>query len=110
VLCLAAERGNNRALEALLVGRANVALADSKGWTAAHWAAGKGHAPCLCLLLDAGAPKEAKAELEFAPLHLAAQEGHAECCSVLISSGCDVDARDNERYAPLYYAAKNGHT
>jgi len=56
VLCIAAELGNERALEALLVGRANVALADSKGRTAAHWAAYKGHAPCLRLLLTRARP------------------------------------------------------
>jgi len=44
-----------------------------------------GHAPCLRLLLDAGAPKEVKMDEGFMLLHCAAQEGHAECCSVLIA-------------------------
>jgi len=109
VLCLAAERGNDRALEALLVGRANVALADSKGLTAAHWAAYNGHASALRLLLDAGAPKDAKEGDEWTPLHLAAQEGHAECCLLLITSGCCFDARNNNRGTPLQYAARKGH-
>jgi len=92
VLCIAAECGSERALEALLTGRANVALADSEGWTAVHSAAYNGHAPCLRLLLDAGAPKAAKNEKGWTSLHLAAQEGHRECCSLLIAAGCDVDA------------------
>jgi len=109
VLCIAAECGSDRALEALLTGRANVALADSEGWTAAHFAAYKGHADCLRRLLDAGAPKDAKEEDEWTPLHLAAQEGDAECCSVLFASGCAVDARNNEQGTPLHCAAKNGY-
>jgi len=109
VLCIAAQRGSKHALEALLVGHANVALADSKGWTAAHKAACFGHAPCLRLLLDAGAPKDAKEESGFSPLHHAAQEGHAECCSLLISSGCSLEARNNKQSGPLYFASKNGY-
>jgi len=68
-----------------------------------------GHAPCLRLLLDAGAPKDAKEEDGFTPLHYAAQEGHAECCSLLISSGCKLDALNSEHLTPLYWASKNGH-
>jgi len=109
VLCTAAEAGSERALEALLVGRTNVTLADSKGWTAAHWAAYKGNARCLRLLLDAGAPKDAKEEEEWTPLHLAAQEGEAECCSLLLAAGCCLDARTDQLATPLHSAALNGH-
>jgi len=109
VLCLAAKRGKERALEVLLVGRANSALADSKGWTAAHFAAFKGHAPCLRLLLDAGAPKDAKAEEGWMPLHLAAQEGHAECCSLLLASGCNINAGNDVQTTPLHCAAMHSH-
>jgi len=107
VLCLAAERGNDRVVEALLVGRANMALADREGMTAAHWAAYRGHAPCLHPLLDAGAPKETKTEGGSTPLRLAAQEGHAECCSLLLAAGCAVNA-GCDRGTPLHSAARNG--
>ena len=83
VLCLAAGYGSTRALNALLDGCANVALADKKGWTAAHCAAFKGHAPALQALLAAGASTEATQQSGATPLHLAAQEGHTECCSLL---------------------------
>ena len=59
VLCLAAAEGSARSLNALLTGHANITLVDSKGGTAAHYAARYGHAPCLRLLLDAGTPKDA---------------------------------------------------
>ena len=109
VLCIATECGSKHALEALLVGCANVALANKKGWTAAHSASYFGHAPCLRLLLDAGAPKDAKTEQGATPLHLASLEGHAECCSLLIASGCAADARNNEQGTPLHCAAVGGH-
>jgi len=93
VLCIAAQNGSERALKALLDGRANLALADKKGMTAAHWAALKGRIACLRLLIDAGAQLEAKTSSGgFTPLHLAAQEGHAECCSLLLAMGSDANA------------------
>jgi len=93
VLCIAAQEGSERALKALLDGGANVNLADKSGNTAAHPAAGLGHAPCLRLLLDAGANLEAKNADGYTPLHHAAREGHAECCSLLLSKGCNANAR-----------------
>ena len=60
VLCLAAQYGSARSLKALLTGGADVLLADKGGNTALHWAAQKGHTACIGLLLEAGAPLEAK--------------------------------------------------
>jgi ankyrin repeat protein len=94
VLCIAAQRGSERALKALLDGRANHSLADKKGWTAAHQAADFGRIACLRLLVDAGAQLEAKTTGRGStPLYLAAQEGHAECCSLLLAKGSDANAR-----------------
>jgi len=61
VLCVAAREGAARSLKALLTGGADVRLADKNGCTALHWAALKGEAACIALLLEAGAPLEAKA-------------------------------------------------
>jgi len=60
-LCLAAQEGAARSLKALLTGGADVRLADKTGGTALYWAAWKGDTACIALLLDAGAPLEAKA-------------------------------------------------
>jgi ankyrin repeat protein len=79
----------------LLDGRANLALADKQGMTAAHHAAAAGRTTCLRQLLDAGAIVDAGDDAGYTPLHLAAQEGHSECCSLLLATGCDANARSN---------------
>jgi len=93
VLSFAAQSGSEHALKALLDGRANHALVDKKGWTAAHDSAYEGHTGCLRLLIDAGAQLTAVNDAGYLHLHLAAQEGHAECCSLLLSRGSDANAR-----------------
>jgi len=93
VLCIAAQKGSERTLKALLDGRANHALTDEKGMTAAHHAAAAGHTTCLRQLLDAGAIVDAGDDAAYTALHLAAQEGHAECCSLLLAKGSDANAR-----------------
>jgi len=60
VLCIAAQEGSARSLKALLTGGADVRLANKAGSTALHWAAQKGDTACIGLLLEAGAPLEAK--------------------------------------------------
>jgi len=65
VLCLAAHEGSTRSLKALLTGGADVRLADKNGCTALFWAASNGEAACIALLLEAGAPLEAKAVRYF---------------------------------------------
>jgi len=65
VLCLAANEGSARSLKALLTGGADVLLVDKDGYTALHWAAREGHAACIVLLLEAGAPLEVKGVSAF---------------------------------------------
>jgi hypothetical protein len=60
VLCYAAQRHAARSLKALLTGGADVRLADKNGSTALHRASQKGDTACISLLLEAGAPLEAK--------------------------------------------------
>jgi len=60
VLCHAAAQGAARSLKALLTGGADARLADKQGYTALHWAGQEGYTACISLLLDAGAPLEAK--------------------------------------------------
>jgi len=110
MLCFAAQLGSERALQALLDGRANHVLADLKGWTAAHHSAEYGRTNCLRLLIDAGAQLEAKALRGFTPLLLAAQHGHAECCTLLLAMGSDANARTDYGETPLIQAITFEHS
>jgi len=65
VLCLTAFHGSARSLKALLTGGADVRLAEKGGDTALLWASRKGHTACVALLLEAGAPVEAKGVSAF---------------------------------------------
>jgi ankyrin repeat protein len=60
VLCIAASNSAARSLKALLTGGADVRLVDRHGCSALHWAAQKGLMACISLLLETGAPLEAK--------------------------------------------------
>jgi len=60
VLCIAASNSAARSLKALLTGGADVRLVDRHGCSALHWAAQEGNTACVSLLLEAGAPLEAK--------------------------------------------------
>jgi len=68
VLCIAANEGSARSLTALLMGGADMLLADKDGETALHWAARKGYTACIGQL-EAGAPLEAKGVSVFRELN-----------------------------------------
>jgi ankyrin repeat protein len=53
----------------------SLALRDSCGWTALHWAATGAQAPVIRLLLEAGAPLDATDDSGRLPLHACAQAG-----------------------------------
>jgi uncharacterized protein len=62
------------------------------------------------LLLDAGAPLEAKASPSgFTPLILAASQGQTECCELLLAAGAKHGALTPTRYTALHWAALSGH-
>ena len=57
------------------------------GATPAFIAAGKGHADCLRLLLEAGCDKDKARESGATPAYIAAQNGHADCLRLLEEAG-----------------------
>jgi hypothetical protein len=73
----AAWRGDAAALRALLA-EANADARDARDarhWSALHWAAERGEAECVRLLLCAGADSEARTAAGLTPLHLTTSAG-----------------------------------
>lgn len=68
-------------------------LAQTEGPTALHWAAGRGHAEIVRLLLENGAELEAQDYLGRTPLHAAHR--HPSTVQLLLEAGANVNARDS---------------
>lgn len=85
-LCWAAYWGHDACLAHLLQqgNNMNVNHANTRGETALHMAAAKGHTKCLQLLLCApGINKQLKDEHGNTPMKRAKQKGHAACATLL---------------------------
>lgn len=90
--------------ELLKAGPALVHARDGERSTPLHWAAWKGHAPLVELLLDAGADIGAQNENGHwgsTPLHAAAHGNQKAVAEVLIRRGADVNARRPDGNTPL---------
>ena len=61
------------------------------------------------LLLEQGAPVNARQSDNFTPLHAAAQNGDFEIVKLLLSAGADPNLRDAERKTPLDFARAEGN-
>ncbi|XP_061729376.1 ankyrin-2-like [Cydia pomonella] len=76
--------------------------------TALHYAAERGHAEVVRLLLDAGSKVEVMAGDGSTPLHVAVIKNHPEIVKMLLLAGCHVNNKTHEKMTPLHYAASNG--
>jgi len=82
------------------------------GWTALHLASFFGHREIAGLLLDHGAPIDARSRsTRFArdntALHAAAANRQTSVAELLIERGADVNARDGSGFTPLGLAANS---
>ncbi|KAG8233136.1 hypothetical protein J437_LFUL010366 [Ladona fulva] len=74
---------------------------DDSGMTPLHWAADRGNAEAVQLLVDAGADVNFKDSEGQTALHYAVSCGHAEVVKILLKAGCSPDAVDNDGEKPL---------
>ncbi|XP_046408551.1 acyl-CoA-binding domain-containing protein 6 [Ischnura elegans] len=74
---------------------------DESGMTALHWAADRGHAEAVQLLLDAGALANGKDLEGQTPLHYAASCGHKKVAQILIKAGSDPEAVNSDGERPV---------
>ncbi|SPJ82569.1 uncharacterized protein FTOL_09974 [Fusarium torulosum] len=84
------------------------------GWTALHWAARRGWAKAVAVLLLHGASTTTTTNLdEWNALHLAAKEGKSEVVEILVKtlveSGAGINDTDKLHRTALYLATWGGH-
>ncbi|XP_047104623.1 cortactin-binding protein 2-like [Schistocerca piceifrons] len=106
----AAVEGAVEEVRALLAGGADVGAMDGVfGRTALHYAAGRGHAAVVRLLLSAASDPNARDHCGQTPLHVAAWNGHAEAAAALLQAGADRGVRATDGDTPLDYARQRNH-
>lgn len=83
-----------------------LAAQDFEGLPALHWAAQKGHAPLIRLLLaNGGDIRSLDARKGATALHYAARGGREAAIRLLIEKGACIHAKDVGRLTPLAWAA-----
>lgn len=77
---------------------------NQSGKIPAHFAAEKGHADILALLLQKGSPVDAGNVNGTTPLHYACFNNHLACVKLLLKKGADVNKANKQSMTPLSYA------
>ncbi|KAL0451813.1 UNVERIFIED_CONTAM: protein S-acyltransferase 24 [Sesamum latifolium] len=86
-------------------------IPDNDGRSPLHWAAYKGFADCIRLLLYLNAYRGRQDKEGCTPLHWAAIRGNLEACTVLVQAGKkeDLMVTDNTGLTPAQLAADKNH-
>ncbi|XVE67379.1 hypothetical protein DITRI_Ditri08aG0155500 [Diplodiscus trichospermus] len=84
---------------------------DNDGRSPLHWAAYKGYADTIRLLLFRDASQGRQDKDGCTPLHWAALRGNAEACTVLVHAGAkqELAVKDNAGLTPVHLAYDKGH-
>ncbi|MCK4319689.1 ankyrin repeat domain-containing protein [Candidatus Micrarchaeota archaeon] len=109
ILLKSAKIGSNIGIKyALLIG-ADVNAEDKDGWTALMWAAKKGYAETVKLLIEKEADVNAKDSYNTTTLMLASDNGYLKIAELLIEKGVDVNAKNEDGWTALILAARYKH-
>ena len=114
-LLAAAKSGDDTQLTQLLMQDASLIRYTGQGTadavignSPAHWAAAKGHANTLTLLIDAKADIHARNNGDTTPLGTAVMSCHVDCVRVLLAARADPCAADEFGDSPLSLAERAG--
>ncbi|KAG4112525.1 hypothetical protein ERO13_D13G167259v2 [Gossypium hirsutum] len=99
-LCLAASKGEVRAIQKLVENGAAINGRDQHGWTTLHRASFKRRTDAVKILIDKGIDIDSRDEDGYTALHCAVESGHAEVVELLVKKGADVESR-NKGVKPL---------
>lgn len=88
-LCVAARKGEVRAIQRLINNGAAINGRDQHGWTALHRAAFKGRIDTVRFLIDKGVEMEMRDEDGYTALHCAVEAGHGDVVELLVKKGAD---------------------
>lgn len=64
----------------------------------------QGHTSVVRLLVEHGAPVDARDGAHCTALHAASEGGHPVVVELLLQLGADIDARNSRQQTPLHYA------
>lgn len=104
-LMIAALRGHKPWVERLLARGASL---SREGWTPLHYAASGPSPEIVGLLLDRGAPIEARSPNGTTPLMMAAGYGAIDSAALLIARGADAKARNDPGMTAADFARRAG--
>ncbi|KAJ9175028.1 hypothetical protein P3X46_013615 [Hevea brasiliensis] len=84
---------------------------DNEGRSPLHWAAYKGYADTIRLLLFRDASQGRQDREGCTPLHWAALRGNVEACTVLVHAGTkqELTVKDKAGFTPVQLASDKGH-
>ncbi|XP_051667733.1 ankyrin repeat domain-containing protein 39 isoform X1 [Manacus candei] len=105
----AARDGDEPRVLRLLERRGDPGEPDRAGYTALHYASRNGHLGVCRVLLERGAPCDARTPGGATPLHRACYCGHLAVSRLLLQHGADPAATDGDGRTPLHKAAEQGH-
>ncbi|XP_068650583.1 protein VAPYRIN-like [Aristolochia californica] len=103
-LCVAARKGELRAVQRLLDTGASANGQDQHGWTPLHRACFKGRIDVVRALLEKGVDLDTRDDEGYTPLHCAVEAGQAEVAELLMKRGSDVNARTNKGITAVHIA------
>ncbi|ESW31181.1 hypothetical protein PHAVU_002G216500 [Phaseolus vulgaris] len=109
---VAAQYGQTAFLNHIVVKHhADFDVPDNDGRSPLHWAAYKGFADTIRLLLFRDACQGRQDKDGCTPLHWAALRGNAEACAVLVHAGTkeELTVKDNAGHTPVQLAYDKGH-
>lgn len=98
----------------LLQKGASVLWKDDKGWTALHYASGKGYTELLGVMISALPPDDTYLDIpagprDSTPLMSAAERGALSCVELLLANGALEFTRDSLSRTAAHIAAYEGH-